>query len=168
VGVPNELQPFAISSPVINSYAGVSDEDRLWLYRTVYGEVRNQSDAEQQAVCQVIYNRWKAGSFGATVKDVVLAPKQFSVWNPDDRQHRNLLHDSIWARPNMLRVRSNCDLVFEQRANGIDTSRGINHFYHPAGMKKTKHHKARKPLWAYNNVDVQLSIGIGVYITKPL
>ena len=168
MGVPIELQPFTNTPVINNAYAGVSEDDRLWLYRTVYGEVRNQSDDEQQAVCQVIYNRWKAGTFGATVRDVVLARKQFSVWNPDDRQRRALLRPDIWNRPNMLRVRSNCDLVFEQRANGIDTSRGINHFYHPAGMKVTRHHRSRKPLWAYNNVDVQLSIGLGVYITKPL
>lgn len=56
-----------------------------YLARTLYGECRGESANGQIAVANVIMNRVKAGGwFGASVKDVVLKPYQFSCWNKTD------------------------------------------------------------------------------------
>jgi len=50
------------------------------LTRTVYGEVRGESEAGQAAVAWVIRNRVAKGraQMGKTIKDVCLKPSQFS------------------------------------------------------------------------------------------
>lgn len=52
--------------------------------RTVYGEMRGAKRAAQVAAVHIIYNRWKSRQWGLTIEDVVLARRQFSVWNVDD------------------------------------------------------------------------------------
>jgi spore germination cell wall hydrolase CwlJ-like protein len=156
-------------------------EDLGWYYKTVYGEVRNQSDTEVKAVCQVIYNRLQSGIWGNSFRDVVLAPKQFSVWNKNDKQRRYLLSTRYYDTPNYDRVVSLCNGVLNERLRGVDHSNGINHFYHPAGMKsscvkyKKFNKKKRKfkctrwrklpPHWAYS-YDHKVRIGSGVFFNK--
>jgi len=52
-------------------------ETILWLSLTIYHEARNQEPLDQMAVAYVILNRAK----NSTVKEVVLADKQFSCYN---------------------------------------------------------------------------------------
>lgn len=56
-----------------------------YMARTIYGEARGEGARGMQAVGNVIMNRIKQGGwFGASIKDVVLKPKQFSCWNEND------------------------------------------------------------------------------------
>ena len=61
-----------------------SDQNDL-LARTIYGEARGEGKKGMQAVANVVMNRVKKGGWwGASIKDVVLKPYQFSCWNEND------------------------------------------------------------------------------------
>lgn len=157
------------------------EEDLRWAFLTTYGEVRNQADHEVEAVCQVIYNRLVSGIYGHTFKEVVLAHKQFSVWNKRGGQRRYLLRDDVELDTDYLRVKSICTSVFQERLKGVDTSLGINYFYHPQGMKpvcvkykkfgrRKRHFRCTKwrklpPRWAYH-YEHKKRIGAGVFMRK--
>lgn len=73
------------------------DEARL-LALCLWGEARGETMAGKIAVASVIVNRAKAGGwFGATVRDVILKPKQFSCFNAGDPNHIPLcLRAQLW------------------------------------------------------------------------
>jgi spore germination cell wall hydrolase CwlJ-like protein len=60
----------------------------LHLAKTIYGEARGESIETMLAVGWVIRNRLCSGHYGATYKDVVLQPKQFSCWNKNDPNYK--------------------------------------------------------------------------------
>lgn len=63
----------------------MTEDQADYMARTLYGEARGEGARGMQAVANVIMNRVKQGGwFGASVKDVVLKPKQFSCWNEND------------------------------------------------------------------------------------
>jgi spore germination cell wall hydrolase CwlJ-like protein len=157
-------------------------DDLTWMYKTVYGEVRRQPDHEIKAVCQVIYNRLQSGLYGSSFEEVVLAPKQFSVWNKRGGQRRYLLSGNVETDTDYQRVQTICNSVIQERSSGVDTSRGINYFYHPQSMEPScvkykrvwRHHRKhfkctrwRKlpPRWAYNYHHRE-RIGAGVFFRK--
>lgn len=59
--------------------------DRDLMIRTVIGEAGGESPVGRQAVAHVIRNRVNSGDFGDDISSVILAPKQFSVWNKGDK-----------------------------------------------------------------------------------
>lgn len=61
----------------------VSDEERDLLARTIWGEARGEPYEGQLGVAHVALNRLASDENygGKTLKDVLLAPKQFSPWN---------------------------------------------------------------------------------------
>ena len=86
------LKTIAISGAVYGVYRGVkkaldSNIDQTdYLARTIYGEARGEGALGMQAVANVIMNRVKKGGwYGASIKDVVLKPWQFSCWNDNDK-----------------------------------------------------------------------------------
>lgn len=67
------------------------------LVRTMYGEAAGEGPTGQAAVGHVILNRLKQGDRygGSTVRDVVMAPKQFEPWgNPTARKRMMALDPS--------------------------------------------------------------------------
>lgn len=52
--------------------------------RTLWQEVRGETEDGRRAVAHVIVNRLKAKTYGDTLASVVLAPYQFSGWNAND------------------------------------------------------------------------------------
>lgn len=54
------------------------------MIRTIYGEAGGEPPEGQLGVASVINNRLKSGKFGGSLEDVILAPKQFSLWNKGD------------------------------------------------------------------------------------
>lgn len=74
---------------------------------TVWGEARGEFKKHGQmaldAIAHVVKNRVKLQrkSFGLTVVEVCLKPRQFSCWNPTDPNRDKLLsikNDAIWRR----------------------------------------------------------------------
>ena len=61
------------------------ENQQLYLAKTLWGEARGEGAKGMQAVANVVMNRVKKGGwYGASVKDVVLKPYQFSCWNSND------------------------------------------------------------------------------------
>lgn len=57
----------------------------IYLAKTIWGEARGEGLQGMQAVANVVMNRVNAASwYGASIKDVVLKPYQFSCWNEND------------------------------------------------------------------------------------
>jgi len=57
----------------------------------VWGEARGEPNLGKSAVAHVVMNRWRLGTFGKTLHDVLLKPKQFSCFNADDSNRNKLL-----------------------------------------------------------------------------
>lgn len=64
-----------------SSNVGVPYNDRELLARTIQAEAGGEGPQGMLAAGAVIGNRAKSGKYGAGVRDVVLAPGQFSAWN---------------------------------------------------------------------------------------
>ena len=57
----------------------------IYMAKTIWGEARGEGARGMQAVANVIMNRVNRGGwYGASIKDVVLKPYQFSCWNATD------------------------------------------------------------------------------------
>ena len=52
--------------------------------RTIAGEAGGESDTGKAGVASVLKNRLASGQFGPDMQSVILAPKQFSLWNAGD------------------------------------------------------------------------------------
>lgn len=76
---------------------GAISSDQDTMARTLYGEARGQSRQQKENVAAVIMNRYRMrkegrgypswGPVGATIAQICTAPRQFSCWNPDDRNY---------------------------------------------------------------------------------
>ncbi len=107
----------------------LAPDDLDTLARTVWGEARNQSDQGQQAVVSTVLNRVNAGTYGKSIHDVILAPKQFSAWN-DPRK-------LIDVDPNSKEYkRAAANVQAAAADNAPDYSGGATHYYAPSGMPK--------------------------------
>ena len=63
----------------------MTENQQLYLAKTLWGEARGEGKKGMQAVANVVMNRvQKGGWYGASIKDVVLKPYQFSCWNSND------------------------------------------------------------------------------------
>ena len=61
------------------------ENQQLYLAKTLWGEARGEGKKGMQAVANVVMNRvQKGGWYGASIKDVVLKPYQFSCCNSND------------------------------------------------------------------------------------
>lgn len=99
------------------------------LIRTLIGEAGNQGDAGKAAVAHVIRNRLASGKYGPDVQSVIMAPKQFSVWNPGDRAGETARRVSP-ADPVYQRASAIADSVFGGQTP--DPTRGATHYFNPA------------------------------------
>ena len=71
----------------------MTEDQADYMARTIYGEARGEGVRGMQAVANVIMNRVRAGGwYGASVKDVVLKPYQFSCWNENDPNRKIILN----------------------------------------------------------------------------
>lgn len=71
----------------------MTEDQADYMARTIYGEARGEGTRGMQAVGNVIMNRVKAGGwYGASIKDVVLKPYQFSCWNEGDPNRTIILN----------------------------------------------------------------------------
>lgn len=71
----------------------MKNQDIDIMARTLYGEARGElmkfGLAPIIAIANVILNRYKK-NFAKTIKDVCLAPKQFSCWNKNDPNYKKI------------------------------------------------------------------------------
>jgi spore germination cell wall hydrolase CwlJ-like protein len=123
----------------------MNEHDLTILAKTIYGEARGEYETYGPgaliAVANVIINRFKRGeTFGKTIADVCLKPKQFSCWNEKD-PNRTLLESQATLKEPLFLL---CKEVGEKVGEGIwpDLTRGCDHYHavscHPAWAKVEK------------------------------
>lgn len=108
----------------------------IYLAKTMWGEARGEGVRGMQAVGNVVMNRVNAGSwYGASVKDVVLKPYQFSCWNSSD-PNRSIIEpmteQQLFANGSLTLARQ----IIDGRLK--DITGGATHY----------HAKSVKPSWA--------------------
>lgn len=108
----------------------------LWLAKTIYGEARGEGLKGMQAVANVVMNRVNAGSwYGASVKDVVLKKWQFSCWNDGDPNKKVIEN----MTPAQLEASGALAIARKAIAGDLaDITGGATHY----------HNKHIKPSWA--------------------
>lgn len=103
----------------------INPYDRDLAVRTMIGEAGNQGDKGLAGVGAVILNRLNDGSYGKTIGDVVLAPKQFEPWATRSGELLNYSDKD----PKYQRAAK----IFDQVAGGQmeDPTGGSTHFLNP-------------------------------------
>lgn len=107
----------------------MTEDQTDYMARTIYGEARGEGGQGMQAVANVIMNRVKRGGwYGASIKDVVLKPYQFSCWNATDVNRQKILNATA---AQLASARS----IAEKVINGTlpDITGGATH-YHARGI----------------------------------
>lgn len=129
----------------------MTQPQKLYLAKTIWGEARGEGLKGMQAVANVIMNRVdRGGWYGASVKDVVLKPYQFSCWNATD-PNRKLL-DVI--DENTLNA-SGAMSVAEAALNGQlqDITGGATEY----------HNKKITPAWNWDKLEKTVQIGNHIF-----
>ena len=115
--------------------------DDILLACLLWGEARGETPEAQYAVGCVVRNRVLAGRYGGnTWKGVILRPKQFSCFNPQDINRKKLLDPLEWDKP---AVWERCYAVARSILDGeaLDTTKRSTH-YHDKTLD------LRPPFWA--------------------
>lgn len=116
---------------------------------TVLGEARNQSWQGKVAIAQVVRNRMELKA--KSVADTVLAPWQFSCWNPGD-PNKDFLLQAIATQAGNVRpegVWEECLQAAESALNEpreIDPTGGATHYCTEA-LWNVPAPRAKRPAW---------------------
>lgn len=97
---------------------------------TAYCEASNQPPEARRAVIHVMFNRMSVNPkrFGKTVAAVCLQRYQFSEWNGDPIDNRNLARAASTADSDSLML--DCAAAYDEVAGGSpDQTKGATHFY---------------------------------------
>ena len=110
------------------SAAPMSSDARDLAIRTIYGEAGGEPDTGKAGVAAVLKNRLAGGQYGGDMQSVILAPKQFSLWNKGDPagdNARKLSADS----PSYQKIGQIYDGVMSGQIP--DPTGGATHYYNP-------------------------------------
>ena len=110
------------------SAAPMSSDARDLAIRTIYGEAGGEPATGQAGVAAVLKNRLAGGQYGGDMQSVILAPKQFSLWNKGDPagdNARKLSADS----PSYQKIGQIYDGVMSGQIP--DPTGGATHYYNP-------------------------------------
>jgi N-acetylmuramoyl-L-alanine amidase len=122
-------------------------DDYEALTLTLYGETRGEPEAGKLAVAHVIWNR--AQRHHLSVKDVCLAPHQFSCWTLEAQTLAEAARRlAIGAHDPALEECAAVAGAVLDGAHGGDPTKGATHYYAPAAMVPA----GRVPSWAANKV----------------
>jgi N-acetylmuramoyl-L-alanine amidase len=111
-------------------------ENLFWLGLTVFHEARGETDLGQKAVVKVILNR--SATRNQSIRDVVLAPKQFSCFNAGFNAPSCWIKDPARFR----KVLENCRVAINEWKDG-DRLSHADHYYAIKGMPG-----GQPPYWA--------------------
>nr|WP_269839554.1 cell wall hydrolase [Paucibacter sp. M5-1]MCZ7881974.1 cell wall hydrolase [Paucibacter sp. M5-1] len=154
MGAP-DLVPHAASSPVSTPVTQPAFREVEVLARTLWGEARGEPQAGIEAVACVVLNRVRRQSYwGRSIAEVCLKPYQFSCWNQDDPNRRQLLSLSS-SDPQYRRALE----VAKAAVAGdlIDATQGATHYY----SKRLR----RPPVWALGH-SACADIGLHLFFNK--
>jgi N-acetylmuramoyl-L-alanine amidase len=142
------------SEPTIVKFANhinhINPQEEQCLATMVYGEARGESETGMIAVAYSAINRVQASNGKKSLCDVVLAPKQYSVFNYNAAfkelasriesrpSTNNSLEQDAWKRAHKV-----THLVMTKAVK--DPTMGATHYLAPIVMKSKKYHT---PKWA--------------------
>jgi spore germination cell wall hydrolase CwlJ-like protein len=102
--------------------------DRPIAALTAFCEASGASPAERRAVTHTFFNRAKSGHYPETVAGVCLQRFQFSEWNDDAADNRNLERGAL--APDNDPVMQDCLAAFDEVAAGaFDPTGGATHYH---------------------------------------
>lgn len=132
-------------------------DERDLAVRTLIGEAGNQGDEGLAAVANVIKNRVNDDRYGNTVADVILAPKQFSVWNNGDKAG-----NYARAIPETHPIYQKAAQIFDGVLSGEvpDITNGATHY---ANTKTVMQQRGSLQPWLANMVNSGDVIQIGAH-----
>ncbi|RYC29683.1 hypothetical protein D3273_22675 [Lichenibacterium minor] len=134
LATPGMIPGSAPTGPA-NALPSGGDSTRDLAIRTIYGEAGGESDTGKAGVASVLKNRLASGQFGPDMQSVILAPKQFSLWNAGDPAGDNARKLSANS-PTYQRIGSIYDGVMSGQTP--DPTGGATHYYNP---------RAASPAW---------------------
>lgn len=127
---------------------GLSELDVLAL--TLHHEANSEGPIGMVAVGCVIRNRADWGPWGRSMREVCLAPKQFSCWSPagGKKNHGRLLinADSILAGKRPTTMTRAYEVAYAILGEQPDITLGSDHYYAPKAMDPP----GTVPTWAKN------------------
>jgi hypothetical protein len=139
--VPNDAaflpQPVDLDPVVLDE-----TEVRL-LAATAWGEARSEGEDGMRAVAHVMVNR-VGNRFGETLSTVILAPRQFSVWNRSDPNRRLVMN--LVADPEPYTSGENADAweAAQRVAREVLSGKSVD----PTGGALFYHTRAVRPSWS--------------------
>lgn len=110
------------------------------------GEARGEGRLGMEAVAQVAMNRLKnpRQRYGSTIKDVLLAPYQFSCVNPNDPNRAKLL--KLWEKdPRSYSVAE--DIAAKALGGALQDTVGPATHYCVKKLWNADHSEMRRPAW---------------------
>lgn len=138
------------------------------LFLTLVGEARGELIEGQVAVGNVIKNRC---IHGKTIRDVCLAPLQFSCWNKKDPNRKILdemahklthgLSGDVMNDPHILQCKHVAEGLFGDLIK--DNTKGSNHY-----MTHSLYYSEKRPKWAGVDKQTQSPLEIGNHIFLKL
>ncbi|NEP03115.1 MAG: cell wall hydrolase [Symploca sp. SIO2E9] len=133
-------------SPTEEPYSSATPDDLDIMARTIWGEVRAESDEEKIAVGWVIRNRASRSpryNWKPTLCEVCKQRFQFSAWNKDDVNLQKVL--SVTEKDDTFKK---CLEISKKVVSGevVDISNGADHFH--------ARYTPKKPAWAIGNLPV--------------
>lgn len=120
-----------------------TDSERVLMARMLYGEARNCSNTEKVAIAYTAVNRAhdKKAWNGKTVKEAILKPWQYSCFNNNDPNKKQLKNPEAYSPKAFYRCLNIAKGVLSGKI--IDPAKAT-HYYNPNAVKT-------KPNWAYTS-----------------
>ncbi len=122
-GIPGSAAVAAAGQP-----APQSTDARDLAIRTIYGEAGGEPAQGQAGVAAVLKNRLAGGQYGNDMQSVIMAPKQFSLWNKGDPAG-----DSARALDPSSPAYQKIGGIYDGVMSGqiADPTGGATHYYNP-------------------------------------
>jgi hypothetical protein len=118
----------------------MTPQQRDLLIRTIVGEAASEPFMGQQAVANVVLNRLRAGRYGDSLENVILAKNQFEPWSTRKAE--------LLAIPRTADTYRTADMAVEAALQD-DVTGGATHFYAPGVMEG----RGGAPSWAQNMIN---------------
>ena len=133
----------------------LEQDEVLWLARCIYSE--SDRAHEQRLVAWVVRNRAETNYRGATYREVVLEPRQFSAFNEPSIRRNHILSLTPQSPSKAWRIALGIALeVYKAKPSQRPFSITTRHFYSPVSMRG-----GRTPKWA-KNIEPLSSVRLGV------
>jgi len=139
----------------------IQQDEVLWLARCIYSE--SDRAHEQRLVAWVVRNRVETKYRGATYRNVILEPRQFSAFNAPSIRRKHLLSLNQYSLSRVWRQALEIALdVYQASASKRPFQISTRHFYSPISMEG-----GRTPRWAEHATPLPAArLGIDPYRFK--